>query len=115
MEDESILLYIKKRIGLADNYNVFDKDIVGFINNAIWRLHQIGVGKAKFFIKDEKSKWSDFLGDDESKLESVKTYVYLKTKLIFDPPANSFLVTSINEQIKELEWELNVEVDPSYE
>ena len=107
----SILNTIKKMLGVDPDYEVFDTDIIVGINSALMTLMQIGVGpKTGFSIQDKSATWEDFIGD-RGDLESVKQYVYLKTKLIFDPS----LTTSINEiykeQIKELEWRLNVQVD----
>lgn len=112
----SILLSIKSLIGGAFyETSDFNTDLIININSAFSILHQLGVGPENGFkITGENEVWSDFLGDSNV-LEDVKIYVYLKTKLIFDPPANSFLVNAIQDEIKELEWRLNVAVDPAEE
>ena len=107
----SILTSIKKLLGITEEYEHFDIDIIMHINTALASLTQIGVGPAEgFFIEDSEAAWSDFLGDSQ-KLESVKTYVYLKVRLIFDPPASSIMMEAMKRNIEELEWRLNVEVD----
>lgn len=112
---DSILTSIKKLLGITEEYEHFDADIVMYINSAFSVLAQLGVGpKNGFRIEDESSDWSEFLNDDP-RLEFVKTYVYLKVKLAFDPPLSSAVIESINRQISELEWRINVAVDPSTE
>lgn len=112
MED-SIFKTIKSLLGPDADYEVFDQDIMIFINGAISTLTQLGLGPSKGFrVTGDGETWSDFLGDYED-LESVKSYIYMKVKLIFDPPANSTVMNSYQEACKELEWRLNVAVDPS--
>ena len=104
---ESILTSIKKLIGYPEEYEQFDPDIIIHINSVFAILYQLGVGPADgFVIKDKNTKWSDYIGDDKL-LESVKTYVYMKVRLVFDPPSSSFVLESIKEMIKEYEWRLN--------
>lgn len=106
---ESILTSIKKLLGIAEDYEHFDQDIIIHINSAFMILTQLGVGPSGgFIIYDENSLWSDFLKND-TRIESVKTYVYLKVRLVFDPNSlTSATLESIKESIKELEWRLNV-------
>lgn len=105
---DSILTSIKKMIGIEESYEHFDPDIIMHINSAFMILTQLGVGPAEgFFIEDETSVWSDFL-PTTPKLESVKTYIHLRVRLLFDPPSSSALIESINRTISELEWRLNV-------
>lgn len=109
---ESILTSIKKLLGIGEEHSSFDTDIVMYINAAFSVLTQIGVGPASgFAIKDANAKWSDYLNGD-ARLEMVKTYVYLKVRLMFDPPLNSSVTEVIKSQIAELEWRINVQVDP---
>lgn len=104
---ESILTGIKKLIGPREEDIAFDTDIIIHINSALFRLNQLGVGPPEgFSISDKTSVWSDFIGTRKD-LEGVKTYVYLKVKLVFDPPQAGYLVEAIKEQIKELEVTLN--------
>lgn len=107
----SILQSVKKSLGLAPDYGVFDQDIIMCINSAFSTLAQLGVGPEKgYYIEDEKSLWTDFLHND-ARLSNVKSYVLLRTRLLFDPPSTSFGITAIKDQITELEWRLNVTVD----
>jgi hypothetical protein len=108
---ESILTSIKKLLGIDEEYTHFDSDLIMHINTTFMILSQLGVGKASgFSIVDDSATWSDYLQNNQ-KLESIKTYIYLKVKLIFDPPISTAVIEAINRQITELEWRLNVEVD----
>lgn len=109
---DSILTSIKKLLGIVEEYKHFDPDIVMHINSAFSVLTQLGVGPEEGFrIEDASKTWSEFLYDDP-RLEFVKTFIYLKVKLVFDPPLSSAVMEAINRQISELEWRINVTVDP---
>ena len=109
---ESILTSIKKLLGITEEYEQFDQDIIIHINSVFSILTQLGVGPERgFSIKDEQSVWTDFINDD-LRLTAVKSYVYLKVKLLFDPPLSSAVIESTNRMISELEWRINVMVDP---
>lgn len=111
--EDSILRTIRSRLGPDSDYDVFNQDILLGINSAISVLTQLGIGPEDGFrITGEDETWSDLI-DDSSRLEMVKDYIYLKTKLVFDPPSNSSLVTFYKQECNELEWRLNVAVDPS--
>ena len=104
---DSILLTTKKALGLAEDYNVFDPDIIMHINSVFSNLATLGIGpEASFEIEDETKTWNDFTSD--VRLNSVKSYTYLKVRLMFDPPTTSFVLNAIQEQLKELEWRMNV-------
>ena len=106
---DSILTSIKKLLGITEEYTHFDADVLMHINMAFMVLYQLGVGPSTpFSIEDASATWSDFLGD----LAGVKTYIYQKVKLVFDPPQSSAAITALKENIAELEWRLNVTVDP---
>lgn len=106
--DESILNSVKKILGIAPDYDAFDTDIIIHINSVFASLNQLGLGPDEgFMIEDETTVWGDFLLDD-MRLNSVKTYTYLRVRVLFDPPTTGFTLTAIQEQIKELEWRLNV-------
>lgn len=108
---ESILTSIKKLLGIEDEYTQFDSDLIMHINTVFLNLTQLGVGPSEgFMIEDDAAIWEDFIGDS-TQLQAVKTYVYLKVKLLFDPPLSSSVIDSINRMISELEWRLNVVVD----
>jgi hypothetical protein len=105
---DSILTSAKKILGLTEDYTAFDTDVIIFANAAFSTLNQLGIGPVNgFMIEDSSSTWDAFLGDDP-KLNDVKTYVHLRTKILFDPPATSYMIESMDRQIKELEWRLNV-------
>lgn len=105
---ESILTSIKKLLGIAEDYEHFDPDIIIHINSAFMILTQLGVGPpGGFSIVDETTMWIDFV-PDMSMVESVKSYVYLRVRLLFDPPSSSAVIESINRMISEFEWRLNV-------
>ena len=109
---DSILTSIKKLLGIAEEYSFFDADVMMNINMAFMVLYQLGVGPTTpFMIEDASAKWSDFMGD-ATDLAGVKTYIYLKVKLVFDPPQSSAVMEAIKQQIAELEWRLNATVDP---
>ena len=109
--ETSILTSIKKMLGVAEDYTEFDEDIITHINSVFLNLTQLGVGPEEgFMIEDDTAVWEDFI-DDSIQLQAVKTYVYLKVKLLFDPPLSSSVTESINRMIAELEWRLNAAVD----
>ena len=110
---ESILTSIKKLLGVDKDYTQFDDDIIMHINTVFLNLAQLGVGPAEgFVIEDDSSEWSDFVDvDNNAQLHAIKTYIYLKVKLLFDPPLSSTVIESMNHMISELEWRLNVAVD----
>lgn len=108
---ESILTSIKKLLGIAEEYEHFDPDIIMHINSAFSVLTQLGVGPEEGFrIEDASRTWYEFLYDDP-RLEFVKTFIHLKVKLGFDPPTSSAAIEAINRQISELEWRINVAVE----
>ena len=105
---ESILKSVKKLLSSDPDYDVFDPDIIMCINAAFGTLHQLGVGTSDLFaIKDDTAVWGSFLTSGEF-FEEIKTYVFMRVKLMFDPPSSSFVLDSYKEQIKELEWRLTV-------
>jgi len=104
MED-SILIATKKILGLSNDYTVFDLDVMTHINAAFGTLNQLGFDPVVISGVDEK--WSD-LTVEEHVLSQIKTYIYLKVRSIFDPPATSFHLEAMKNQILELEWRLNV-------
>ena len=111
--EESIFKTIKSLLGPDADYDVFDNDILIFINSALATLTQLGIGPAEGFrITGDTETWHDLLGDYKD-LESVKSYVYMKVRLIFDPPSNSTVMNAYEEACKEYEWRLNVTMDPS--
>lgn len=109
---ESILTSIKKLLGISAEYEHFDPDIIMHINSVFMVLTQMGVGPSDgFTIEDEMSVWEDFIKSN-AMIEAVKSYIYLKVRLLFDPPSSSAVIESINRQISELEWRLYIASDP---
>ena len=108
-----ILPSIKKLLGIPFDNKHFDVDLILFINAAFATLFQLGVGPKEnaYKIESEDNVWEEFIGTEKN-IENVKTYVFLKTKLAFDPPATGAAMESLKELIKESEWRLNVECDP---
>lgn len=102
---DSILTSIKKLLGIESDCNHFDEDIMMYINSVFSILTQMGFGPPEgFFINDKTTLWSDYT--DIQDLELFKTYVYHRVKLMFDPPASSIAVESINKLITEFEWRI---------
>lgn len=109
--NESILNSIKKLLGIAEEYDVFDMDIVMHINSVFNTLSQLGLHPTDGFqIEDETTTWAEYI-DDQKLFNSVKTYVYLKVRLLFDPPTTSFAIESFSKQIAEYEWRINVQIE----
>lgn len=108
---DSILNSIKKLLGIDVDYTAFDQDIIIHINSALMTLTQLGIGPVDgYSISNDVSTWPQFIGV-YTDLNAVRTYVYLKVRLVFDPPATSFVIASIEKQIQELEWRLNVQAE----
>jgi hypothetical protein len=106
--ENSILTSTKKILGLAEDYTAFDLDIITHINTTFSTLTQLGIGPAEgFMIEDERAVWDDYFSDD-NQLNSIKSYVFLRVKQLFDPPTISYLVDAQERQIEQLEWRLNV-------
>ena len=109
--NDSILTSIKKLMGLTEEYDAFDQDILILINSVLFELEQIGV-KAKdgFSLTDKTVVWSDY-SDDDRLLNALKPYIYMKTKLTFDPPTSSGALDSMNRIIDRFEWRINLYSD----
>ena len=110
---DSILTSIKKLLGIAEDYEHFDQDLIIHINSVLSVLTQLGVGPSEgFSIEDENATWDDFRPEDK-RLSSIRSYVYMKVKLLFDPPLSSSVMESMNRMISEFEWRLNVAAEPT--
>lgn len=108
---DSVLTSIKKLLGIEETDTNFDIDIMIYINGALMSLNQLGVGpETGFTITDKTVEWADFIGD-RIDIELVKSYVYLKVRMIFDPPANSFVIDAMKTQAAELEWRINIQIE----
>jgi hypothetical protein len=103
----SILESVKKILGIDAAYLAFDPDITIHINSVFATLNQLGIGPTEgFMIEDDEATWDDFLGSD-LRLNNVKSYVYLRVRMLFDPPTTGYLIDAMKEQIKEMEWRIN--------
>lgn len=110
---DSILTSTKKALGIDESYDVFDTDILMHINSVFSTLQQLGVGpKDGFAIHNAEAKWDDFL-DGDLRLNNVKSYMYVRVRLLFDPPGTSYLINSLDKQAEEMAWRLNVSREQS--
>lgn len=109
---ESILTSIKEALQIVEGYTQYDNQIIMHINSVFTTLTQLGVGPSEgFFIEDDSAVWTDFI-PDLTKLQSVKTYIYLKVRIVFDPASlGSATLAAYERQIQELEWRLNVSAE----
>lgn len=112
--EQSILRSIKKLLNISDDDPGYDTDLIFHINTSFMVLHQLGYDKndtpnRSFVISDETTTWTDFISGRDN-IEAVKSYVYLKVRLLFDPPSTSFAIEAFKKQLEELEWRLSLEV-----
>lgn len=106
---DSILESVKKVVGVSPDDTVFDPDLIMHINSVLSTLNQLGIGPAAgFMIEDDVATWTAFLGGDP-RLNSAKSYMYIRVRLLFDPPTTSFHLSALQDQAKELEWRLNTQ------
>jgi hypothetical protein len=105
--EESILNSTKKVLGLSEGYTAFDLDIITHINLAFSIVNDLGVGPTGgFYIEDKTSLWSDFVASP-TQLATLRTYVFLKVRMLFDPPATSFAIEMMTKQVEEYEWRMS--------
>lgn len=108
---ESILTSIKLLLGITEDYEAFDQQIISHINSVFMVLTQLGVGPPDgFMITSKIDIWNEFISDDK-KMQLVKSYMYLKVKMLFDPPSSSAVIDSTNRMINEFEWRLNSQAE----
>jgi len=106
--EQSILKSIKKALSVPESVTAFDPEIIMHINSVMTTLEQLGIGPAGgFMIEDDEATWDTFLGSDP-RLNSAKTLIYMKVRLLFDPPGTSFHLDSLKNLISEAEWRLNL-------
>lgn len=112
MVADSILDLTKNALGIVDTYDVFDMQIIMHINSVFSTLHQLGVGPTgdQFEIEDDSQTWAMFLeaAGTVKNIKAVKTYMYLKVRMLFDPPSTSYHIDAMKEQIQEQEWRISV-------
>lgn len=104
MTVKSILEDTKQALGIAPDYTPFDQELILHINSAIMMVEQLG--PPPFYLYTGKETWSDYLGASEFSFEAVKSLIFLRVRLIFDPPQNSFVTTAIEKQIEEYNWRI---------
>lgn len=105
--EQSILTSTKKILGVSEIYTAFDLDIITHINSVFSTLNQLGVGPVDgYFIEDSLSEWAD-LDLPQNQLNMARSYMFLKVRMLFDPPTTSFLIEAMTTQIKEHEWRLS--------
>jgi hypothetical protein len=105
--ESSILTSTKKILGVSSDYTAFDLDIITHINSTFSILNQLGIGPVDgFMIEDDEAEWDD-LEIPQNQLNMARTYIYIKVRMLFDPPATSFLIEAMNKQIEEHGWRLN--------
>lgn len=112
----SVLTSVKKLLGLDESCKDFDVDVIVNINAAIETLRQLGANIPDgYMITSKEETYEDMLGNDSKLRNQVEMYFYLKTRLGFDPPTNSYLVDSMKGQIDELEFRILVRCDEKKE
>lgn len=107
--EKSILKSIKKLLGIAPDYTEFDVDIIMHINSVFSILHQLGFGDKAFVIEDDTAEWDDVV--EEKNLEMIKSYMYAKVRMQFDPPTSTAVAEAMKRMIDEYEFRINSEVD----
>ena len=108
--DDSILVTLREALGIEGDADDFDTDLIIHINSGLNFLTQVGIGPAEgFAINGDSEKWSDFISED--RFNMVKAYLLLKLKVVFDPPANSFVLSALKEEVAETEWRLKEEAE----
>lgn len=108
---DSILTNIKLILGIPAEYKHFDTQITGHINTVFMTLDQLGITpNDPGVISSELDTWDMLFGEFKN-MSALKTYIGLQVRLLFDPPASSAILESINRKINELEWRLNVQTD----
>lgn len=103
--ETSILDTIKQMLGIEKECTAFDSELIVHINSVFMSLAQLGVGNSSFYISGSSETWNNFFGSSYD-YEAAKTYMYMKVRLAFDPPSNSFVVDSMERQCNEYEWRL---------
>lgn len=108
---DSILISIKKTLGMPKDYTHFDTDLIIHLNSVFMILKQLGVGPPEgFYIEDDTALWEEFI-EDPIECAGVKTYMYAKARLVFDPPQNSTIMKCLQDTVAEFEWRLNVDAE----
>lgn len=105
--EQSILATTKKALGIHDTNTDFDPDVIMYINSVLPTLRQLGVGPSTgYAIAGRENSWSELLGGG-AKYNDVQSYIYMKVRMLFDPPGTSYHLNAMEEMIKEAEWRIN--------
>lgn len=115
MNEERILESIKSYLGIAQDDSSFDLDVIMNINAIFSTLYQIGVGERPIFISGPEDTWSSCFEDYQDLLGFIKIYTFMKTRVLFDPPTNSFVMDSLNKQIQETEWRIKEQAEGGFD
>lgn len=110
--ESNILKSVKNNLGLPADYTVYDEDVLMAINTTLSTVTQLGVGPATGFEVGNATTWADLLGGD-FRMNSVRTFIHLKCRLIFDPPGTSFAISAIEKQLEEMAWRIEVAANPA--
>jgi hypothetical protein len=107
--EPSILISVKKVLGIAPEYLAFDQDVLMHINTAISTLTQLGIGPIDGYTVDSVDDvWDDFISPTDHQANAAKSYIFLRVRMLFDPPQTSYLIDAMTKQVQELEWRLNI-------
>lgn len=109
--DESILNSLKNMLGILPEDMDFDNELISHTNAFISNLTDIKIGPEEgFAIEDANAIWSDFVSN-VSDMSAAREYLYSSIRLVFDPPSNSFVVTSLEKAKDEAYWRLYMRAD----
>lgn len=107
MED-SILTSTKQILNISAADTAFDQDILTLINSTLSTVNQLGIGDAAtMFVEDNTKTWTQ-LSLPPEQTHMLKTYVFLQTRIVFDPPPTSFALAALKEQAEEFQWRLSL-------
>jgi len=108
-EVNSILLSVKKVLGLGGDNADFDTDVLIHLNSVLSIVQQLGVGPEDgYYVTSEDQTWEDYLGEGNPHINMIKSYICAKVRLLFDPPVSSAVMESLNRTCTEFEWRANV-------
>lgn len=114
--EESVLVSIKGMLGIGEDCDSFDNELIVFINSAFSTLYQVGFNPAlDYRIESEDDKWSDIVNDDPDLMDLIKPYVYMRVRMLFDPPTSSFVLNSLESQMKEYEWRIQTQSEGGFD
>lgn len=105
---DSILDSVKRSCDIVVDDTSFDGKLIMYTNAMFSVVSDLGIGPAGgYSIVDNTATWEDFattdpqLTDDEDLLNSLKLYVGLRVRYLFDPPTLSFVIEAMDRQVAE--------------